>query len=232
MSKYYPKLSADTAPRTIILANGAYPECPLALELIRRWSEGGEGYRLICCDGAVNKLLQHTGLLPDAVVGDLDSISPELRRHLEGRIHHRPDQETNDLTKAMNFVAHELSLRAVTLLGISGGREDHLLGNIALLPGYASMVDELLALTDEGHFRLISSPSVLEVERGQQVSLFDFFGSPLTARGLHWPLESFRLPYLWSGTLNRADQEEIYLEAETPLLVFLAKQCKPLNHEP
>lgn len=223
MQRLYRKLSADTAPKTLVLANGSFPQCPIALELLARWSRGEEGYRLISCDGAVNKLYAHTGLLPDLVVGDLDSITSELKEQLAGRLHHFPDQDTNDLTKTMNFVSRTLGLREIALLGASGGREDHLLGNISLLSGYAPLVDELVMLTDEGHFRLLSESATLEVEVGQQISLFDFVGGSITTKGLHWALESYRLPQLWVGTLNRADEEQITVEIEAPLLLFLAK---------
>ena len=46
--------------------------------------------------------------------------------------------------------------RAITLLGASGGREDHFLANLALLSSYAPLVDELIMLTDEGYFILIT----------------------------------------------------------------------------
>lgn len=223
MHKLYPKLSVETAPKTLVLANGAFPECPIALELIDRWAKGDRAYRLISCDGAVNKLYAHTGLLPDLVVGDLDSIASELRQQLSERLRHFSDRDTNDLTKTITFVSRRLGLRDISLLGASGGREDHLLGNISLLSGYAPLVDELVMLTDEGHFRLLTQSSSLEAEVGQQVSLFDFVGGAITTQGLHWPLVSYRLPHIWSGTLNRADAPIISVEIESPVLVFLAK---------
>lgn len=223
MTKLYHKLTIDTAPKTLVLANGAFPKCPISLELIERWRKGeDQGYSLISCDGAVNKLYQHTGLLPDLAVGDLDSISSELRERLTERLHHFTDQDTNDLTKTMTFVSRNLGLREVSLLGASGGREDHLLGNISLLSDYASLVDELVMLTDEGYFRLLRESASLEVEVGQQISLFDFIGGAITTHGLHWSLEGYVLPHIWSGTLNRADKSLITLEIETPILVFVA----------
>ena len=102
--RYYPLFTQENLPKTLVIANGAFPKAPTPLALIDRWRSGEAGYSLTCCDGAVNKLRQYTDKLPDAVVGDLDSVSSGLKDLLEGRIHHFPDQDTNDLTKTMKFI--------------------------------------------------------------------------------------------------------------------------------
>ena len=48
------------------------------------------------------------------------------------------DQETNDLTKAVNYVK-TLGFREVLILGATGRREDHTLGNISLLAQFKGM---------------------------------------------------------------------------------------------
>ncbi len=224
--KHYHKLSIENAPHTIVLANGAFPTSPLALGLIDAWAKGSENFQLICCDGAVNKLQNYTKALPDAVVGDLDSISPKLRVDLGDRVKQFPDQDTNDLTKAMNYLSKELGKRSVILLGASGKRDDHFLANIALLPTYASLLDELIMLTDEGAFYLVQETSSFDVAIGQQISVFNFAQSPLTLKGVHWALDKAILPELWCGTLNRADEEQVILDCPTPCLLYLANECK------
>ncbi len=224
--KHYHKLSIENAPRTIVLANGAFPTSPLALGLIDAWARGEGGFQLICCDGAINKLQKYSKVLPDAVVGDLDSIDSKLKADLGKRLKQFPDQETNDLTKTMNFVSKELDKSSVILLGASGERDDHFLANIALLPTYASLVDELIMLTDEGAFYLVQGESSFDVELAQQISVFNFAQSPLTLRGVHWALDRAVLPELWCGTLNRADEELISIDCPNPCLLYLANECK------
>ena len=126
----YPRFTQETFPHTLVLANGAFPTAPTPLSLIDSWSQGKAGYTLTCCDGAVNKLRRYTELLPDAVIGDLDSVSPALKDLLAGRIQHFPDQETNDLTKTFRYLHSQHGKQSITLLGASGGREDHLLANL------------------------------------------------------------------------------------------------------
>ena len=111
---------------------------------------------------------------------------------------------------------------AITLLGASGGREDHLLANLALLPSYTTLTEELIMLTDEGYFILVSEPSEIEVIIGQQVSIFNFSQTPVSLTGVRWPLRGDVLPQLWSGSLNCAEEETIRVETHSPILIYLA----------
>ncbi len=225
--KQYKKLDIQNAPKVIILANGAFPHSKDVLQFIDEWASGESAYRLICCDGAVNKLQAYTNVLPDAVVGDLDSVSPELKSLLADRLHHFPSQDINDLTKAMRYVTKSLKAKSVLLLGASGERDDHFLANIALLPTYVELVDDLIMLTDQGAFYLVKDEASFDVVIGQQVSVFNFSQSPITLKGVHWALEEAVLPELWCGTLNRADEPLISLKTTTPSLLYLANECKP-----
>lgn len=116
----------------VIVANGRFPSAELPLRLLK------EAKTIIACDGAV-KTLYEKGIHPDAIVGDLDSIPADLRKRYADRIHHVEDQEINDLSKSIRF-AHAQGYREVLILGATGLREDHTLGNISLLMEYAPLI--------------------------------------------------------------------------------------------
>lgn len=221
--KHYPLNSHEGYP-SIVLANGEFPQGEAPLALIERWASQPERYSLACCDGAVNNLLAYRDILPDIVIGDLDSINPPLKERLGARLVHIAEQESNDLSKTIHYLTQHLGHRQITLLGATGKREDHTLANIALLPMYAGLVDELVVLTDYGYFRLIQEPCTMEVEVGTQISFFNFERSPLTVEGVHWALQGHTLPYLWSGTLNRCDEALIRIEPSNPILVYVANR--------
>ena len=82
--------------KCVVVANGLFPTGQQALELLR------QAEFVVACDGAVIGL--ENGRLPDAVVGDLDSLPEPVRNRYSDRIHRVKDQETNDLTKAVNYV--------------------------------------------------------------------------------------------------------------------------------
>lgn len=222
--KYYPLLSDELQPELIILANGAFPERGIALGLLERWSAGDIVCPLVCCDGAASKLASFTDRLPTAVVGDLDSLSPELKERLKERLHHSAEQESNDLSKAFRYAHEHYGVRDIVLLGASGGREDHLFANITLLPSYAPIVRELVMLTDEGYFRLIEEDSELEVLPERPLSVLNTQPTPFSLSGVYWAVEDFVCPNLWSATLNRTKDALVRIKTSSPLLVYLTHQ--------
>jgi len=199
--------------RTVILADGSFPEHAIPLSFLQT------AERIICCDGATENLLRY-GLEPDYIVGDLDSISETLKKRFSPTLFHNPDQETNDLTKSVGFCsAHRWN--EVTILGASGKREDHTLGNLSLLADYAEKIKVQL-LTDYGVFVPQLESASYESYPGQQVSIFSLTPAALlTTHRLAYPLEKRGLSSWWQGTLNEAEAGFFTIEmTEGKLLVF------------
>ena len=129
--------------KCVVVANGLFPTGQQALELLR------QAEFVVACDGAGIGL--ENGRLPDAVVGDLDSLPEPVPNRYSDRIHRVKDQETNDLTKAVNYVK-TLGFREVLILGATGRREDHTLGNISLLAQYVTEFERVEMVSDFGWF--------------------------------------------------------------------------------
>ena len=203
---------------TVILANGAFPRRKSLLALLRGASH------IVCCDGAAASLLRH-GLTPDLVVGDLDSLSPALRKKLGRRVIRVTEQETNDLSKAFR-ACMERSWHTLVILGAGGKREDHLLGNASLLPQFAAAGADVRMETDCGTFLPVLKSSAFRRPVGTKVSVFSFHPDmPVTSTGLAYPLVSLRLPFWWSGTLNVTDAPEFSLafDGRAPLLLYFPR---------
>ena len=217
---------------TVILANGAPPTHPVPLRLFR------EADRLIACDGAWRMALDG-GRTPDAVVGDGDSLGAEGREALAQRgipFIGEEEQETNDLCKAFRHaVAMGAEGGAVVILGATGRREDHALGNIFHLLDFATAVprdggggsDRLSArvsmVTDFGTFEPVLPPGgTWTASAGRSVSVFAAVpGTRMTSEGLEWPLEGVALDALWRGTLNRTTGDTFTLRTNNPILLYL-----------
>ncbi len=181
---------------TVILAHGDFPKHSLALQALR------SAKNVVCCDGAIENLLQF-GLEPSYIVGDLDSISPALKERFADRLHQEIEQESNDLTKSVIFCKSN-NYNNITILGATGKREDHTLGNISLLANYADVV-RVQMLTDYGVFNAISETTTFDSFAGQQISVFR--GSErvsITLENLKYPLHGNSLAQLWIGSLNEA----------------------------
>lgn len=202
---------------TVILANGTFPTSPVPLLILNNAS------RIICCDGAAVSLMEY-GLQPTAVVGDLDSISPEIKSALAGKIIHYTEQETNDLNKAFRYCLSH-SWHDIVILGATGKREDHTLGNISLLADFAEQLPGIQMVTDDGCFFVMRHSSKCECHPGQQISIFAMdANTPITSTGLRYPLKGLVPTRWWQATLNEASGESFSLSFPEghSLILFLA----------
>ncbi len=214
---------------TIILADGAFPENEKVLEVLRN------AVRIVCCDGSVNKLVE-TGLKPFAIVGDMDSASDEIREKYRDIIYPSSDQETNDLTKAVMWCKDNNYIDLV-IIGATGKREDHTLGNMSLLADYSQIVRNIYMLTDYGRidpFVVIETNEtegsliekhtirVFESYKGQQVSIFSLTPETLvTSKGLKYEVTDRLFTSLWQGTLNESNEDQFQLTIDKgKLLVY------------
>ena len=183
--------------KTIILANGKFPSHKIPLEFLFNAEQ------IVCCDGATQNLL-NAELIPDFIIGDLDSISEEIKKQFASILLYRTDQETNDLTKAIQFCL-ENNRTEITILGATGKREDHTLGNLSLLLDYAENVN-IQMLTDDGVFTPLLESNTLESYPEEQVSIFSLQPDTVfTFNNLLYPVEKRKFTSWWQGTLNEAE---------------------------
>ena len=152
-----------------------------------------------------------SGHVPDRIVGDGDSLSVENQKRYASIIRYNPDQETNDQTKAVNYLM-EKGFRRIAIVGATGRREDHTLGNISLLMEYIRMGAEVRMYTDYGFFVPMKGDCRFFCRKGVQVSIFAFGTQGLRGEGLAYPLRDFT--NWWQGTLNEATGEEFVIRGE------------------
>jgi thiamine pyrophosphokinase len=182
----------------LVLADGAFPTHPDLVALLFTHQ------RVICCDGAAEKLMQ-MGRIPTCVIGDLDSISHQTKSLLgSSKLIHQSDQDTNDLTKAVNYCVQNM-WQHVVILGATGKREDHTLGNISLLSLYHSLLKEVVIVSDYGIFAAINNTTLFVSYLHQQVSIFSLIPTcAISVQGLLYPIEHRPLEFWWQGTLNES----------------------------
>jgi thiamine pyrophosphokinase len=190
--------------KTVVLADGTFPTHRIPVSFLYKAN------RIICCDGATQNLV-NAGLEPHYILGDLDSISEDLKKRFASILFHNPDQETNDLTKSVRFCIKN-GWNEITILGATGKREDHTLGNLSLLTDYAEKANVQL-LTDYGVFVPQLKSASYESYPKQQVSFFGLSPDTLfTTRHLVYPLKNKPLTSWWQGTLNEAQSEYFTIE--------------------
>ena len=175
---------------------------------------------LVAADGGAGSALA-AGMVPDAVIGDLDSLSPAARAAIDAvRIHAIDEQESTDFEKALRSV----SAPGVIAVGFTGARLDHELAAFNALLKRPDFPCVLMGKRDI----VFAAPRQfsLTLEPGARVSLFPM--APVTGRstGLRWPIDGLQFaPDTRIGTSNRAETAEISLSFEGPgMLVILPKR--------
>lgn len=198
----------------VVVADGTFPVHSAPLGYLDKADV------IVCCDGSVENMLS-SGRIPDAIVGDMDSISDVLRNRFSDRIFFEDNQDTNDLTKAVRW-CHASGYNNVTILGATGKREDHTIGNISLLAEYSKFMNVKM-VTDTGVILPFHKSCRLETFPGQQVSIFSIDPETvITSAGLKYPLKRKKLRNWWEATLNEAIGTTVELRFKGgPVLVFL-----------
>jgi len=200
--------------KVVIVANGKFPEHEIPIGILKNADV------LVCCDGAITKI-GDLKLEPAAIVGDLDSLDEHLKMKYTSILHYDADQNTNDLTKAVKWCKNR-GYNNISIVGATGLREDHTLGNIGLLPLYARKGLEVKMYTDYGFFTPLLLSSTLESYKGQQVSIFSTYNlTKLTTTNLKYPINDSTLNEPWMGTLNESLGDWFNIEFYPgPIIIF------------
>ncbi len=200
--------------RVVILADGAFPRHRVPLRALN------EADFIVCCDGAAAALVAH-GLVPGQIIGDLDSVEAGIAERYSDRIVRDTDQESNDLTKAVRWCSSR-GISSVEIVGATGRREDHTLGNISLLADYGRMLNVRM-LTDTGVIFPEYGRCSVATAPGQCFSVFSLDGGVrLTATGLQYPVSDLLLGSWWTATLNTATGSRVeLLLSPARLIIYL-----------
>ena len=205
----------------VILAAGDFPTHEVPLCALR------EADFVVCCDSAYSTLLANCYQLPAdfVVIGDGDSLPEEDKRQLGNRWIQVDEQDYNDLHKAMAYATTQFNIQHSTfnIIGATGRREDHTLGNISYLVTFAEEYPEanIEMLTDYGRFRAMRGTRTFKSFPRQQVSIFTMTpDQPIYSDGLRWPLDGFHARRWWQASLNEALGTEFSLRTEGWLVVF------------
>lgn len=139
---------------------------------------------LVAADGGADHALA-AGHAPQAVIGDMDSVSPETRRRLgAARFHTIAEQDSTDFDKCLRSIHAPF----VIAVGFDGNRMDHALAAFNTLACHPGQRCILLGAHDAA-FLAPDRPFDLALEVGARLSLFPM--GPVRGRGagLRWPID-------------------------------------------
>ncbi|MBO5419844.1 MAG: thiamine diphosphokinase [Bacteroidales bacterium] len=213
----------------VIICDGCFPKSAYPCYLIQTADF------IICCDGALRKFLKNSkkifgeDRLPDLVTGDMDTLSKALQKKYADIIVKVDEQEHNDQTKAVTWAVDNLGDGLdIFILGATGEREDHTIGNISLLMEYARRWDleqkeiSIQMISDHGTLFAISDTTEIDCGTGRRISIFSPDNSlKIKSEGLQWPTDDVVFDNWWKATLNRACSDRIRLTFSHPSIALI-----------
>ncbi len=198
----------------MIFANGERPTRETA-------SDAATGADLlVAADGGAAAALV-AGIVPDIVIGDLDSFSTEQRRSLPAAaVIEDVDPNRTDLQKAIDLCL-ERGVDEVVILGAGGARADHALANLSVLVMYRGRLT--LSLIDDRFFVSLVDGSVrFEGPVGTVVSLVGIGTcAGVTTSGLRWDLDNATVGFTPLGVHNEIANSPVTIDVGAgDLLLF------------
>lgn len=197
-------------PEAVVLAAGTFPTHPIALNYLKN------APFLVCCDGAAIGCIRR-GFTPNAIIGDGDSLPSSWKQKYASILYQISEQDTNDLSKAMRYLLVH-GFKKVVVLGATGKREDHSMGNVSLLADYLHQQFDVRMVTDHGVFIPLQDTQSFESKVGEKISIFNIDAHDMSSEGLKYPIYDFTK--LWQGTLNESLGDKFTVHATGTYLIF------------
>jgi thiamine pyrophosphokinase len=210
----------------VIIGGGDFPRKAYPRDLIRRADV------IVCCDGhALNAFLRNRESIfgdnsrePDAVVGDMDSMSPALAKKYSKILVKVEEQDDNDQTKAYHFILNNLpDVDTIHFIAATGKREDHTIGNLGLLMEYAKSEGPALDMVSDYSTAFVMTDSgELYLGKGRRISIFSPDNSlKITSKGLQWQTSGVVFDNWWPATLNKTTEDVVKLDFSHKSLVLI-----------
>lgn len=230
--------------RTVILAAGDFPPRGSEPERLLKAAT-----RVVACDSAAVAYRRRFGHWPDVIIGDLDSLLPNASspkkspclpssvisvlsesntgrrgdacgaQHGGTEIRRIANQETNDLTKAIDFCRAQGWTEGLVIVGATGKRTDHTIGNV-----YRALTAEVPIVEVEGEFIPVRGKLTFRTWKDAGISVFaPDPATRMTSRGLRWKLDGVRFANPFCATLNRVSSETVTVTSSHPAFVYVAR---------
>lgn len=209
--------------RIIIFANGELPDLEKARALLRR-----DDF-ILCADGGTRHALA-LNLMPNLVIGDMDSLDSAVWKTLEEKnipIELFPrDKNETDLELALNK-AIEMDSHEIVIVAALGGRTDHALANIALLSNTKYAVRNIALDDGIEQLQFCRAQSEVRGRSGDIVSLIPW-GDPvhgIRTENLKWKLDNETLhPDKSRGISNEMTADVASIKIESGLLLIIHRR--------
>nr|WP_090220319.1 thiamine diphosphokinase [Litoreibacter janthinus] len=175
---------------------------------------------LVCADGGADLAVEQ-GWKPEAVIGDMDSLSVAARAKLDpSRVHHIVEQDSTDFEKCLRSV----SAPAILAHGFTGGRLDHQLAACTALVRHPE--HHCILMGEEDMCFLAPTEFEIDLPAGTRFSLYPMGEVSGCSTGLKYPIDGLIMsPSTRGGTSNEVTGP-VRISVEARLMLVLL----PVEH--
>ena len=207
--------------RAVIFSGGAFEKPD--------WVTLPKDAMILCADSGLRHA-RALGISPDWVLGDFDSSSEQPEG--ESVLRYPPEKDDTDTQSTLNLAIRR-GAKNILILGATGGRLDHFIGNMGLL-GYGRQKGVNVILADaQNYICLVENGHIIRKDSqfGKYVSFFAAGETVegLTLKGFKYPLDHYRLTTDNCGrTVSNEIQEEKakVLYEKGSLLMIMSRDLK------
>ncbi len=208
-----------------LIITGGHLDLPFAKQV---W-ESRDWDPVVCADAGL-RFCREAGVTPDVIIGDFDSAVPEdlqfFRARHPGRIETFPSAKDETDTELALECALGAGAERITILGGTGDRLDHVLGNVQLLKKALDAGAACFLLDPHNRVRMIRDGLTLRKKEqfGRYVSLLPFTPEVrgLTLSGFAYEAEDLTLRCGTArGVSNEIRDEEAVLSFDDGILLVI-----------
>lgn len=201
----------------IIIANGKAPRKNVIEFLIMK-----NYTTIICADGGAD-FAKKLGLIPDYIIGDLDSIQSKTLKYFSGisRIIKIKRQNDTDVEKCLRFAISK-GIKEAVLVGVTGDRLDHTFCNLGIILKFYDKI-KLKIIAEKSLLVALSGNVRIPVMKGEIISLYGINEkTKITSSGLKYQLKNTALPFgIKESTGNVAVTETVSLKIKNGLIFVI-----------
>ena len=213
-------MSSIAGKRVVIFTNGVIGNPRFYLPLLEK------NDFILCANGGTVAVLE-LDLLPDLVVGDLDSLGQKERSLLAERgvpvSRYPAEKDYSDLELALMH-ALDNGATEIIILGAGGGRPDQFFANLMLLNLPLKKKVPAVMVNEEAEIRLVDGEMTVDGEVGEILSLLPVSEevSGITTKGLRYPLCKESLHFSSTrGLSNLLNETRAHISLEKGLLLVI-----------
>lgn len=225
--------------RALLIAS-THVDSVFAERVIAHLSQQDRMPYIVAADGGLTTL-DALGIAPQLLVGDFDTVKPELLERYLGRddievLRHNPVKDDSDLALAVEAVA-EQGCSEIYVLGALGGRCDHSLANMRLCYAWKKKGVSLFLLDPQNRIRcVLAREGRFSVGKNEQWGTYlAFFPIGGTVKikalvGVRYPLRDFCLcdntaPTLTVSNEITAERAELELSGDPMSGLLIMETC-------